>query len=474
MSTSAAPALEHLAVHQSELVLFFTLLQLAVIVLAGRVGSALARRWGQNAAVGEIVIGILLGPSLLGWLAPGLFGYIFHSAPGEPMQVLSQIGLILLMFQIGLEFDFGHLGEKRHRRAVLWVAAASLALPFALGFGLGWHVAPFLGGAGVAGMQGGGALMTALFVATAFSITALPILGRILIDFGLTRRPLGVVAISAAAINDVAGWLLLALVTMLAVAGFAPLGFALNMLAVAAFAAFCWWGLRPPLRRLIARMQQGAAASAARHAAPGAGADARHAAAPGAPGNAAPNAAPNALPDALLGVLLALIFAGAMATYKLGIFAIFGGFMLGVLLHDEHALAAAWKARMGQFVTVFFLPIFFTYTGLRTHIDGLDSPQLWGWCLLITLLATAGKFCGSYLAARHVGMPPAEAKALGIMMNTRALMELVVINVGHDLGVISPQLFTMLVIMAIVSTVITTPLLRRWLKEDAPGQSARA
>ena len=419
-------AAHELAVHKAEAILFFTLLQLTVVVLAGRLGSALALRWGQSAAVGEIVIGILLGPSLFGWLAPGAFNYVFHSAPGEPMQVLSQIGLILLMFQIGLEFDFGHLTERRNRRAVLWVAAAGLLLPFALGFGLGWWVAPVLGG------DGHSPLATGLFVATAFSITALPILGRIMIEFDLTRRPLGVIAISAAAINDVVGWLLLAAVTALAMARLQVGAFALNVGAVALFGVVCWWALRPVLKALVAWGQRASA---------------------------------DAMPNTLLGLLLAVVFAAAMTTYKLGIFAIFGGFMVGVLLHDEPRLIAAWKQRMGQFVTVFFLPIFFTYTGLRTNIGGLDTPALWGWCAAVVGLATAGKFCGSYWAARHVGMPRPEAKVLGIMMNTRALMELIVINVGYDLGVISQNLFTMLVIMAIVSTVVTTPLLRRWLPQ---------
>ena len=220
---SVEAAAQEIGVHKAEAVLFFTLLQLTVVVLAGRIGSSLAVRFGQSTAVGEIIVGILLGPSLFGLLAPSTFNYVFHSAPGEPMQVLSQIGLIFLMFQIGLEFDFGHLTERRNRRAVMWVAAAGLLLPFALGLALGWVVAPFLGG------QNGQALATALFVATSFSITALPILGRILIEFDMTQRPLGVIAISAAAINDVVGWLLLALVTALSVSQFQAGGFALNV-----------------------------------------------------------------------------------------------------------------------------------------------------------------------------------------------------------------------------------------------------
>jgi Kef-type K+ transport system membrane component KefB len=167
--------------------------------------------------------------------------------------------------------------------------------------------------------------------------------------------------------------------------------------------------------------------------------------------------------NSLLGVLLAVIFLSAMATYQLGIFAIFGGFMAGVILNDEHELVAAWKERIGQFVTVFFLPIFFTYTGLRTNIAGLDSLAAWGWCALTLALATLGKFGGTYVAARLAGLGHHEAGILGAMMNTRALMELIVINVGFDLGVISQTMFTMLVIMAVITTVITTPLLRAWL-----------
>ncbi len=164
-----------------------------------------------------------------------------------------------------------------------------------------------------------------------------------------------------------------------------------------------------------------------------------------------------------MGALLVLIFVAGMCTYQLGIFAIFGGFLMGVILHDEHGLREAWTTRVGHFVTVFFLPVFFTYTGLRTDIGSLDNLAAWGWCALVIVLATVGKFGGSYLAARRCGLGHHEAGILGVMMNTRALMELIVINVGYDLGIISQEVFTMLVIMAIFSTVITTPCLRAWL-----------
>ena len=190
-----------------------------MIVLAARLGGELAQRIGQSPAVGEIIVGILLGPSLFGLLAPGLFQTVFHSTPAAPMQMLSQIGLVLLMFQIGLEFDFAHLTARHNRRAVTLIASASMVAPFALGFGFGYLSAPLLS-------PGVDPLASALFIATAFSITALPILGRIMMEFKITRLPIGVIAISAAAINDVIGWLLLALITALTLAEFSAAAFA--------------------------------------------------------------------------------------------------------------------------------------------------------------------------------------------------------------------------------------------------------
>jgi Kef-type K+ transport system membrane component KefB len=173
----------------------------------------------------------------------------------------------------------------------------------------------------------------------------------------------------------------------------------------------------------------------------------------------------------LLGGLLVVIFVAAMTTYQIGIFAIFGGFMMGVILFDEPGLVAAWRERVGGFVTVFFLPIFFTYTGLRTSIGSLDSTGDWIWCLAIVAAASVSKWVSAYWAARRSGFDHPEAAMMGYMMNTRALMELIVINVGFDLGVISAKMFTMLVIMAIVSTVATTPALRHHLGRAGLAES---
>jgi len=428
-----AANLAHNSVHQTEVVLFFILLQLVIIVISARVAGEVAVRWGQSRAVGEIIVGILLGPSLFGLLAPDLFHYVFRSTGPEAMTTLSQVGLILLMFQIGLEFDFSHLTTPSNRIAVLRIAAAGLALPFTLGLGFGYYAAPVLS-------PSAAPLASALFIATAFSITALPVLGRIMMELNITRTSLGVIAISAAAINDVVGWLLLALVTALAVANFSMSDFAIKLLYLAIYVSVNWWIVRPLMHRVV-----GASRSSG----------------DGLSGN-------------LLGVVLAMIFLSGMATYKIGIFAIFGGFMMGVLLHDQPAFVAAWKKKVGSFVTVFFLPIFFTYTGLRTNVGGLDNAVLWGWCLLLLALATIGKFGGCYWAARWSNLNPHESKVIGIMMNTRALMELIVINTGYDLGVISKNMFTMLVLMAIVSTVITTPGLRIWLPKAGIAVSARS
>jgi Kef-type K+ transport system membrane component KefB len=400
--------------------LFYTLLELTLIVLAGRIGGELAKRCGQSTAVGEIIIGICLGPSLFGLLAPHAFDYVFHSAPAEPLTILSNLGLVLLMFQIGLEFDFAHLTERVNRAAVLRVSIACLALPFACGFGLGLFIAESSSPAA--------RINTALFIATAFSITAMPILGRIMMELNLTRTRLGVIAISSAAVNDVVGWLLLALVTTLTVSDFVAGRFALRVAMVAAFGLVSTMVVRPLLKKAIRKSRPRDAKLSAN----------------------------------LLGGLLAVIFIAAMTTYQIGIFAIFGGFMMGVILYDETELVAAWRARLGDFVAVFFLPIFFTYTGLRTSIGGLVWAD-WGRCLAIVAVASLAKLVGGYIAARRSGLNHPESAIIAYMMNTRALMELIVINAGLDLGVISPKVFTMLVIMAIFSTVITTPALRYYM-----------
>jgi Kef-type K+ transport system membrane component KefB len=410
------------SIHTVEHLLFFTLLQLIVIVAAARAFGWVARRFGQPRAVGEIVAGLVLGPSLFAALAPDAFAFVFKSTDSLVVSIISQLGLILLMLQIGMEFEFGVLKERRNRTATTFVSLAGIAAPFVLGCAIGWWSAPILA-------PGINALGYTLFCGVALSITALPILGRIMIEFDLTRTTLGTVTISAAAIDDVVGWILLATVSAVVTGGFSLAGTGYRLAALALLVALALLAVRPALRTLLDRMT-----------------------------SAAEPLTPNAI-----ALVLIVAFGAALATYKLGVFAIFGGFLTGVLLHDRTAFVAAWKKQVAPFVTVLFLPVFFTFTGLRTNVHGLDNAELWAWCAGFMALAYLGKYGGCYVGARLAGVPKDEAKAIAIMMNTRALMELVVLNVGYDLGVIPQNVFTMLVLMAIVTTITTAPLLRRWL-----------
>ncbi len=418
MNIAASPG----TVHGIEQTLFFTLLQLLVIIGAARAAGRLARRWGQPRAVGEIAAGLLLGPSLLGWLAPELSSVLFHSSDGMPISIMSQIGLILLMFQVGLEFDFQHLQDRRTRIATGLIATCGIVIPFVLGLGLAvlsWH--------SLATQTNRLGYM--LFLATALSITAVPILGRIMMEYQLVNTRLGVITITSAAINDAVGWTVLAGISAIVTAKFVLGAFVWQVAFLLVYVFIMTTAVRRILIWCIARFQ----------------------------------ITQQELSQDLTAILLTAVFASAMVTSQLGIFAIFGGFMMGMVLHDQHMLIAAWKARITDLVTVMLLPVFFTYTGLRTDIGGLDTTVLWGWFALLFLLATLGKFGGCYVAARLARMTHWEACNIGIMMNTRALMELIVVNIGFDLGVIPQQVFTMLVLMAIGSTVMTAPGLRRWL-----------
>lgn len=408
--------------HGLEHGLLFVLLQLALIILVARLAGGGARVLGQPRAVGEMLAGLLLGPSLFGRLAPEAQRFVFQSTDSLPLGIISQIGLILLMFQIGLEFDFSHLRAPGNKRAVVAVALAGIALPFTLGGAFGLVSSPML----AAGIDPSA---YALFMATALSITAVPVLGRIMLEYRLAQTRIGVITIAAAAINDAIGWTLLALITAWVSARLAPAGTLLQLAYLAAYALLCWWLMRPLLRRAARSMRRD----------------------------------DEVLTQDLMALLLIAMFLSAIITHRLGLFAIFGGFVIGVLLHDEHALAAAWKAKAEDLVMVFFMPVFFTYTGLRTDIGHLAGAEPWAWFALVLLLAVLGKFGGCYAAARWTGLDPVAARNVAIMMNARGLMELVIANVGLDLGVIPPPVFTMLVMMAVLSTMMTAPALRRWL-----------
>lgn len=404
---------------RAEDLLFSILLQLAVMIGAARVMNLVFRRFGQPGVIGETVAGLMLGPSLFGHFFPGLSASLFGAQPAPAIVILSQIGLVLLMFQIGMNFEFGRLREARARRALLPVAAASIAVPFGLGLGLGHLSAPlFAGHIRVA--------VYALFCGVALAITAVPVLGRILAEFGMTKEELGVLAISAAAINDVVGWAMLAVVSAIATATFTPLGMALQLAGLLGFALVCALILRPAAGRLL-------------EAFPVQGGE---------------------MPPTLMAVLLIAVFFLGMCTSKLGIFTIFGGFAAGLLVHHDRAFVEAWRRQIGSFVLVFFLPIFFTFTGLRTNLLGLSGMTDWSWLAIFTVTATLGKTIPVFIAARSVGYGGAAAGILGALLNARGLMELIVLNIGLETGFIPPKIFTMLVIMAVATTLATGPLLK--------------
>lgn len=407
------------AIHSTESLVFEVVLQLIIIIGAARVMNVLFRRLGQPGVVGEIVAGLMLGPSLFGHFFPDAAASIFTAGSAEPLAVLSQIGLVLLMFQIGAGFEFGLLKDTRLKNAAIAIGVASVAVPFALGFGLGWLAHPDLA-------SGSDRVAFSLFVGVAIAITAVPILGRILSEFRLNRTPVGVVAISAAALNDIIGWVLLAGISAYAAARFTAGGFILQIGAIIAFALAMRFLLAPMVSLVLSRFE----------------------------------IRDGQIPPNLLAMVLALIFALGLATHQLDIFFIFGGFVAGLLVHRHKAFVEAWDNQVGRFVLVFFLPIFFTFTGLRTDFLGLTDGTDFLWLLAVLVVSVLAKVFPVYLAARATGFNRPEAATMGSLLNTRALMELIVLNVGYELGILPENMFAILVAMAVVTTIMTGPLLR--------------
>jgi len=336
--------------------------------------------------------------------------------------VLSQVGLIFLMFLIGLDFDFGHL--RAHGRSAVLISVAGILLPFSLGLVVAPVLYPHV-------ETGANKLGFVLFVAAGLSITAIPVLGRILIEFNLNRTHLGSLTITAAAIDDVCGWIILAVITAIVRSEFSPLRTLRMVSEAAVYGLFMIMIARPLLKKWTRRVMLKGEGEISLSA---------------------------------LTVLLLLVFLSAAVTNLIGIFSIFGGFIMGAILYDQQECREAVFRRLKDFTTVFFLPIFFTYTGLRTDIGSMQGRRLWLLCGLVLFAAIMGKFGGSTTAARLNGFSWRESCSVGIMMNTRALMELIVINIGYDLGIIPKSVFFMLVLMAVVTTFMTAPILRRLIR----------
>ncbi|MDC0744437.1 cation:proton antiporter domain-containing protein [Polyangium mundeleinium] len=391
------------------------ILQMTMVVALSRVLGAFLRRIGQPMVVAEITAGILLGPSLLGWLSPGVMDTVFPKSSMSLLGMLSQVGLVLFMFLIGLELDPKLLKNRGHASVV--ISHTSIIVPFALGA----LVAPWLRSR-LSEPDVPFSSFT-LFMGVAMSITAFPVLARILAERRLLRTKVGALAITCAAVDDVTAWCLLAFVVS-AVRATGLDGAVRTTVLALGYIAVMLLVVRPFLARLGAR------------------------------------SGTQPVNQNVVALAMLLLLVSSMVTEAIGIHALFGAFVLGAAIPKDGGLAEALAHKLEDVVVVLLLPLFFAYSGLRTQIGLLSSPQHWAICALLIFLACAGKFGGSALAARFTGLGWRESSAIGILMNTRGLMELVVLNIGLDLGVISPTLFTMMVLMALFTTFITTPLLQ--------------
>jgi Kef-type K+ transport system membrane component KefB len=363
----------------------------------------------------EVISGILLGPSFLGWSAPGIYAFILPSDVVPPLAVVAQLGVTLYMFVIGLELNPDRL--RGRVRTTVAISNASIVLPFALGLALAQYLYPRFSTSDVPFASFG------LFFGVAMSITAFPVLARILSDRGMSRSELGILALTCAAVGDVTAWCLLALVAGVAQA---HAGSALLVsLMTLIFIAVMFVVVRPMTVRIANQSVEGSPARGA------------------------------------VAVTLVALAAASLVAETIGVHTIFGAFLLGAVIPHDSPLARAFERRLNRPVTILLLPAFFALAGMRTEIGLLSGWNEWLAGGLIIATATAGKFGGTLVAGWATGLRWGDAAALGVLMNTRGLMELIVLNVGLELGVISPALFAMMVLMALVTTVAATPVLER-------------
>jgi Kef-type K+ transport system membrane component KefB len=390
--------------------------QLILIIVAARLCGVLAKKVRQPAVVGEMIAGIVLGPSLLGWLWPDFFHFVFLPSSLGSLRLFSQIGVCLFMFVVGMEVDVNQL--KKQARTALLVSQASILFPYLLGMVSALFLYSSFAGPATTYPA------FALFIGVSMSITAFPVLARILEERGLTRSPLGMTALICAAMNDVAAWCILALVVAVAKArSVASAGLSIGLVVLFVSVMLLW--IKPRLSRWIG---------------PAVEAD-------GAPGKG------------VMASVIAFVFTSALATDVMGIHALFGAFLAGVVMPPRGEFREFLRLRLEHFSSVFLLPLFFAFTGLRTQIGLLNDTSGWLICVGLVVIATVGKLGGAMFTARLTGANWIDSFALGALMNTRGLVELIALNIGYDLGILSPRIFAMLVIMALVTTCMTGPLL---------------
>ncbi|HUJ22196.1 MAG TPA: cation:proton antiporter [Bryobacteraceae bacterium] len=396
--------------------LFKLILQIAVILVTARVVGMLFRKIRQPQVVGEMVAGILLGPSLLGWAAPGISNALFPASSLGHLSALSQVGLVLFMFLVGLSLNPKELQEHGH--AAVLISHVSIVTPFCLGSLIALYMYPRLSDDSVT-FTG-----FALFMGAAMSITAFPVLARILTERNLLRSRMGTLSIACAAVDDVTGWCILAYIVVVirATHGSNPVWVTIG--GAALYVLVMLFGVKRLLRWFEKSFQKN-----------------------------------RRLTENAIAFMVLLVLASALATESLGIHLLFGAFLMGAIMPKRPDFVQHVLQKFESVTVVVLLPLFFAFSGLRTSIGVVKGPGMWFYALIVIVVAIAGKLGGSAIAARLAGMPWRDAASLGILMNTRGLMELVILNIGLDIGVISSTVFSIMVLMALVTTFMTTPLL---------------
>lgn len=393
--------------------------QIAAIVGVSRAVAVLFRRMRQPKVMGEMFAGIMLGPSFLGWVAPHLSHAIFPASSLGYLNALAQVGVVIYMFLVGLGLNPKHVRKQGH--VAVLTSHVSIIVPFMLGASLALVLYPHLSDDSVsfAGF--------ALFMGAAMSITAFPVLARILTDLEMLGTKLGSLAVACAAVDDVTGWCILAYIVLeFRVHRNSSTPFWLTLAGLGVFLLLMFFGVKPMLRKFERVYKE-----------------------------------TGRLTENALALMAVVVLVSAVITERLGLHLLFGSFLAGVVMPKEKQFVRYVLEKFETVTLVLLLPLFFAFTGLRTSVRLIHGPQMWVFCGAIILVAVIGKLGGSMIAALAAGTPVKEAAGLGILMNTRGLMELVILNIGLDIGVISPALFSMMVLMALVTTFMTTPLLGR-------------
>ncbi len=394
-------------------------LQIAVIVLMARIFGFIFASMGQPSVIGEMTAGIVLGPSVVGIWWPQLSKFLFAPASLGWMETLSNLGLVLYVFIVGLELDPSLLKNKAH--TALIVSHASIVVPFFLGVTLAYFL--FTGFA----PEGITFLSFSLFMGIAMSLTAFPVLARIIQERKLTQSTLGTLALTCAAADDVTAWCLLGAVVSI-IRAETIMTFLVTVMMSILYVLFMFYFVRPILRFLGERF-----------------------------------ATKENVSKGFIALLFVVLFLSAFATEAIGIHALFGAFLAGMMMPIQSDFRQLLISRIEDVSLVILLPLFFAINGLKTEIGLLNESYLWFICIMIILVAVAGKFGGSAAAARFTGQSWANSLALGVLMNTRGLVELVVLSIGYELGILTPTVFTMMVLMALVTTFMTRPML--WVIE---------